>query len=126
MLPKALKSGQSPINLVTLLVGDIDLTCLRSIARSTASDFYRFISRFIGRAKNVDRRRRYVIDDDDNDVTDATKVVVIDTTVKLWSLPDKRESLACQITSPVDKKLGCLCMAIFSILFMKTPQLIVE
>ena len=36
------------------------------------------------------------------------------------------QSLACQITSPFNKKIGWFCKAIFLILFAKTTQLIVE
>ena len=46
--------------------------------------------------------------------------------LQAWSSLDKRESLACQITSPFNKKIGCLCKATFLILFAKTTQLIVE
>ena len=35
-------------------------------------------------------------------------------------------SLACQITSPFNKKIGFFCKAIFLILFAKITQLIVE
>ena len=38
----------------------------------------------------------------------------------------KEESLACQITSPFNKKIGSFCEAIFLILFAKTTQPIVE
>ena len=34
--------------------------------------------------------------------------------------------MACQITSPFNKKIGSFCQAIFLILFAKTTQLIVE
>ena len=43
-----------------------------------------------------------------------------------WSSLDKGESLACQITSPFNKKIGSFCKALFLISFAKTTQLIVE
>ena len=43
-----------------------------------------------------------------------------------WSSLEKGESLACQKTSPFNKKIGSFCKAIFLILFAKTTQLIVE
>ena len=39
--------------------------------------------------------------------------------LQAWSSLDKRESLACQITSPFNKKIGCFGKAIFLILFSK-------
>ena len=45
---------------------------------------------------------------------------------KSWSYLDKEESLACLITSPFNKKMGCFCKAIFLILFKNITQLIVE
>ena len=35
-------------------------------------------------------------------------------TFKAWSTIDKEESLACQITSPFNKKIGCFWKAIFN------------
>ena len=43
-----------------------------------------------------------------------------------WSSLYNGESLACQLTSPLNKKMGCFCKAIFLILFSKTTQFIVE
>ena len=43
-----------------------------------------------------------------------------------WTSLDKGESLACQITSPFNKKLGSFCKSFFLFLFSKTTQLIVE
>ena len=43
-----------------------------------------------------------------------------------WSSLDKGSSLACQIISPFNKKIGSFGKAIFLILFAETTQLIVE
>ena len=43
-----------------------------------------------------------------------------------WSSLDKGESLACHITSPFNKKMGCFCTAIFLTLFKKQPSLLLN
>ena len=41
--------------------------------------------------------------------------------VKAWSSLDKGKSLACHITFPFSKKIGCLCKAIFLFNFNNNP-----
>ena len=43
----------------------------------------------------------------------VTCLVVLGSYAFTWSSLDKGDSLACQITSPFNKKLGCFCKAIF-------------
>ena len=45
---------------------------------------------------------------------------------KSWSSLDKEESLACQITSPFNKKMGAFCMATFLIYFKKQLSLLLN
>ena len=60
----------------------------------------------------------------------ASKLVKLETSPKVillpWSSLDKEESLACQITSPFNKKIGCFCKAIILILFKKQPSLLLN
>ena len=41
-------------------------------------------------------------------------------------LEHKKESLACQITSPFSKKIVCFCTEIFKILFNNNPSLLLN
>ena len=64
---------------------------------------------------------------DEHDLTAyLASLIYVLVIVSPWSSSVKGESLAYQITSPFNKKIGCFCKEIFLILFSKTTQLIVE